>query len=179
MIDVAFVIIVGIGIFKGWRKGLISAFCSLVGFIIGITAALNLSGSLAGWLSAEYPSTARWIPFVSFTIVFLLTVLAVRFIGKTIERVFDTAQIGWWNKLAGSLIYAFLYTIIFSVFLFFLIKLNILGSTATKDSVTYKWLQPLPAAAMKTIGEWIPFIKHSLQNLQQFFEQFANKGQHN
>lgn len=179
MIDVAFAIIVCIGIFKGWRKGFISAACSFLGFITGIAAALKLSGTLAAWLNEKYPSSALWIPFVSFTLVFIVTVLAVRLIGKTIETAFDTAQIGWWNKLAGSLIYGFLYIIIYSVFLFFLIKLKLIGSNATEASVTYEWLQPMPSGAMKILGEWIPFFKNTFQDLQHFFEQFANKPTHN
>lgn len=179
MIDAAFVIIVIIGIFKGWRKGLITAVCSLFGFIIGIAAALKLSGSLAAWLSAAYPSSAKWVPFISFTLVFIITVLAVRLIGKTIEKIVDTAMMGWWNKLAGSLVYAFLYIIVYSVFLFFLIKLKIVGTSATEASVTYSYLQPIPSEAMKTIGEWIPFFKNTFHDLQLFFEQFANKPGHN
>ncbi len=179
MIDVAFVIIVCIGIFKGWRKGLISAVCSLIGFFIGIAAALKLSGSLAAWLAIEYPSTAKWIPFVSFTLVFILTVLVVRLIGKTIETVIDTALMGWWNKLAGGIVYSFLYVIVYSVFLFFLVKLKIVGNAAIEASVTYSYLQPIPSVAMKKIGEWIPLFKNTFSSLQTFFEQFANKPAHN
>ncbi len=179
MIDAAFAIIVCIGIFKGWRKGLVSALCSLLGFIIGIAAALKLSGSLARWLTVEYPSSAKWVPFVSFTLVFLLTVLAVRFIGKSVETVLNTAQIGWLNKLGGVVIYAFLYIIVYSVFLFFLIRLKIIETAATENSVTYSYLQPIPSRAMKTIGECIPFFKNTFQDLQQFFEQFSNKPSHN
>jgi membrane protein required for colicin V production len=126
MIDIIFAIIIIIACIKGYQKGLIIALFSIVAFIIGLAAALKLSAIVAGWLSSNVNVSARWLPFISFALVFLAVVLLVNWGGKIIEKTFQMALLGWVNRLGGIIFYAALYIIIFSVFLFYAEKIHLL-----------------------------------------------------
>src|ERR1700739_2528654 len=126
IIDVLFAIALIIACFKGYRKGLILALFSFAGFIIGLTAAMKLSAVVADHLKSRVNISDKWLPFISFLIVFAVTVLLVRWGGKLVEKSIESVELGWVNKLAGVLLYAVLYSIILSIFLFFAEKINFL-----------------------------------------------------
>ena len=175
MIDSGFLIVLAIGVFKGWRKGLIGALFSLLAFIIGLAAALKLSSAVANYLSEQYPATAKWVPFISFTLVFIVIALLVRFAGKIIETSFSAIMGGLLNRISGSIIYALLYIIIFSVFVYFAAGLHLVSESSLNSSVCYPYIRSLPSDAMTVLGKMIPWFKNVFSDLQDFFGQFGNK----
>lgn len=78
IIDVVVAAILLMAIVKGYQRGLIIALFSVLAFIAGIAAALKLSSTVAVWLGQSTNLGARWLPFVSFCIVFLGVVVLVR-----------------------------------------------------------------------------------------------------
>src|ERR1700744_4387306 len=125
MIDIIYAILIILALFKGYRRGLIIAVFSFAGFIVGLAAALKLSVFVADHLKDSVNISAKILPFISFALVFIAAILLIHFGAKLIEKLFEMAALGWANKLGGILLYAILYTIIFSVFLFYADKLHV------------------------------------------------------
>ena len=125
MIDIIFAILTVIAIFKGYRKGLIIAIFSIVAFIVGLAAALKLSATVAAYLQNSISISGKWLPFLSFAMVFGLVAVLVGMGGKLIEKTFEMALLGWANRIGGILLFVILYTIIFSIFLFYAEKIHL------------------------------------------------------
>ena len=100
-------------VFKGLKKGFIIAFFSVIAFILGLAAAIKLSATMATYLQNSVSISGKWLPFVSFAIVFLVVVLLVNIGGKLLQKTFEFAMLGWLNRL-GGILYIILYLIIFS-----------------------------------------------------------------
>ena len=92
-IDILFIVVMVMAVFKGLRNGLIYAVFSFIGLIAGLAAALKLSGVVAGWISDE-PSPSRWLPVISFFIVFIAVAMLVKFAGKFIQKAFEAVSGG-------------------------------------------------------------------------------------
>ncbi|HMC99663.1 MAG TPA: CvpA family protein, partial [Ferruginibacter sp.] len=105
LIDIIFAILLVLAVLKGYKKGLVLAVFSIIAFIIGLAAALKLSAAVAGWLKGSISISAKWLPFISFALVFLIVVLLVHWGGKLIERSFQMAMLGWVNRLGGIVFY--------------------------------------------------------------------------
>jgi membrane protein required for colicin V production len=178
MIDIIFAIIIIIACIKGYQKGLIIALFSIIAFIIGLAAALKLSAIVAGWLSSNVNVSARWLPFISFALVFLAVVLLVNWGGKIIEKTFQMALLGWVNRLGGIIFYAALYIIIFSVFLFYAEKIHLLEPATIQSSQTYSFVQPWGPIVIDSFGKIIPIFKDMFKELETFFDTIGNKIQH-
>ena len=118
MIDICYAILLIVAVIKGIRKGFVLALFSIIAFIIGLAAALKLSAAVAVYLQQQVSIEGRWLPFLSFALVFIAVVLLVNWGGKLIEKSFELALLGWANKLAGVVLFITLYTIIFSIFIF-------------------------------------------------------------
>ena len=72
IIDIAFLLVMVIAIFKGLSKGLIVGIFSLLAFIIGLAAALKLSALVAAYLNKNVLSATKWLPVISFLLVFIV-----------------------------------------------------------------------------------------------------------
>jgi len=178
MIDIVFAILMIVACIRGYQKGLIIALFSIIAFIIGLAAALKLSVVVSAWLSHNTNTGAKWLPFISFALVFFGVTLLVIWGGKLIEKTFQMALLGWVNRLGGIIFYAALYIIIFSVFLFYAEKTNLLKPDTIKASQTYSFVQPWGPVVIDGFGKLIPIFKDMFSDLETFFGNISNKIQH-
>jgi membrane protein required for colicin V production len=175
IIDAIFLLLLALALFKGLRKGLVVALFSFIAFMAGLAAALKLSSVVAARLSEHTGSGARWLPLVSFILVFIAVALLVSLLGRLIQKSFEAVMLGWANRIAGALFYLLLYCIFYSIFLFYAVQLHLISDETIKASLSYAYLQPLAPFIMDRLGSIIPFFKNMFYQLQQFFENGARK----
>ena len=113
MIDIIFFILILLAVYKGYRQGFIVSLFSIIALMVGLAAAMKLSAVTAGYLEGSINVSARWLPILSFVLVFLLAVFIVRLGAKAIEKTIELAMLGWINRLAGIILYFVLYTCVF------------------------------------------------------------------
>jgi len=178
MIDIVFAILMIVACIRGYQKGLIIALFSIVAFIIGLAAALKLSVVVSSWLSTNTNAAAKWLPFISFALIFFCVTLLVIWGGKLIEKTFQMALLGWVNRLGGIVFYAALYIIIFSVFLFYAEKIHLLKPETIQSSQSYNFVQPWGPVVIDGFGKLIPIFKDMFSDLEAFFGNIGNKIQH-
>lgn len=169
-IDLIYVIIVVIAVFKGIQRGFIIAIFSVLAIIVGLAAAIKLSAAAAIYLSESVAVSSKWLPFLSFILVFLLVVLAVRLGANLLQKAVQIAYLGWLNRLAGAVVYVLLYTIVYSVLLFYAEQLHLLGQNTTTGSKVFSWVKPIGPYVVNGLGKVIPFFENMFHELQQFFE---------
>ena len=167
-----------IAIFKGYKKGFLVAFFSVVAFIIGLAAALKLSATMAIYLQNSLIIYGKWIPFFSFAIVFLVVVLLVNIGARLIQKTFEMVLLGWLNRLGGIVLYIFLYLVIFSIFLFYANKIHLFPYNALQTSKTYLFILPWGPKIMDLIGEYIPIFKNMFIQLGDYFQGISTKIPH-
>jgi len=175
LIDVIFIVLLIAAVVKGYRNGLIIAVFSLLALIIGIAAAIKLSVVTAHWLKDAINVAAKWLPVIAFAVVFIVVVLAVRLGAKALEKTAELAMLGWANKLGGIILYVVLYTLIFSVLLFYATKVGVLSKEAIAASKTYDYIIPWGPKAMNAIGALIPVFKDMFHQLEEFFAGISGK----
>jgi membrane protein required for colicin V production len=167
-----------IAIFKGYRKGLIIAVFSIIAFIIGLAAALKLSATVAGYLQNSINISAKWLPIISFAVVFLVVVVLVNLGAKLIEKSFEMALLGWVNRIGGILLFIILYVIIFSVFLFYAEKIHLFDNATIQSSKTFPYIKPWGPKVIDGFGKIIPVFKDMFTQLGDYFETLSTKIPH-
>lgn len=175
IIDIAFFLVMAVALFKGLRKGFILGIFSLLAFIIGLAAALKLSAIVAVYLEKNVVASSKWLPVLSFLLVFLAVVLLVNLGARLIKKTVDIAMLGWLDRLGGIILYIIIYTIIFSIILFFAEKLLILKPEVIAKSVVYKYVMPWGPKVINNLGNIIPFFRDMFIQLESFFESIAKK----
>ena len=175
MIDIIYALIIVLALIKGYQKGFIVALFSIIAFIIGLAAALKLSAVVAVYLQNSTTLSSKWLPVISFALVFILVVILVNLGGKLIEKTFEMALLGWLNRIGGMLLYVLLYTIIYSVFLFYADKMLLFEKSTIEASKVYPWVHPLAPRVIDSFGKLVPLFKNMFSELEIFFEDVSNK----
>ncbi len=175
IIDIAFLLVVIIAVFKGFSKGFVVGIFSFVAFIIGLAAALKLSAVVAQHLQTAVGVSGKWMPFLAFSLVFIVVVLLVNIGARIIRKTISMVMLGWLDRMAGILLYIIIYTIIFSVLLFFVEKMALLKPGTIKASKVYGFVAPWGPAVINNLGKIIPVFKDLFMELQAFFQSLGNR----
>ena len=104
ILDIIVAMILILALIKGYRQGLIVALFSVISFIFGLAAALKLSVVVADYIGNSVKISDKWLPIISFGVVFLIVVLLVRLGAKFIQKSVELAMLGWLNKIGGILL---------------------------------------------------------------------------
>ncbi len=172
-LDIFFIIVLLGALIKGYRTGFIVAVFSLFAFIAGLAAALKLSAWVAVQLSHQVSGAEKWLPVISFLLVFIAVALLVRLGAKIIQKTFEMAMLGWLNRLSGMALFLLLYAIILSVFLFYAVQLKLVSPQSLAKSNLYPYLQALAPEFINTLGTLVPWFKDLFEQLQNYFSQWA------
>ncbi|HEV8508416.1 MAG TPA: CvpA family protein [Chitinophagaceae bacterium] len=175
IIDIIFVILLVLALIHGYRRGLIVAVFSLVSIIVGLAAAIKLSAVVANHLGHTVKVSDKWLPVISFAIVFIVVVLLIRLGARAIQKLTEALMLGWVNRLGGIILYAVIYITIYSVVLFYANQVRIIRPEAIKASVTYSFIQPWGPKAIDGFGSLIPFFKDMFTQLEGFFSRIPEK----
>ena len=173
LIDIIFAIVIILAIFKGYKRGLIVGLFSLVAVIIGLAAAMKLSTVAADYIGKNVNISQQWLPVISFAVVFILVVLLIRLGANAIERTVEVVMLGWLNKLGGILLYITIYTIVFSVMLFYAEQIKLIKPETIQQSNVYSFVQPWGPKAINAVGAVIPIFKDMFAELEHFFDGVA------
>ena len=168
-IDVFFLLLMIMACFKGLRKGFIIALFSIIGFIVGLAAALKLSAVVAEKLSSNLNASGKWLPALSFLLVFIVVVILINLGARLIQKSFEMVMLGWVNRIGGMLLYALLYSIFFSIFLFYATQLHFIKAETISASQVYPYIKPLGPKVINSLGTIIPVFKDMFSNLEKFF----------
>ena len=173
VIDIVFLILLAMAIFKGLQRGLIVAIFSLLALMAGLAAAIKLSAIVADYLKHNTHLPSRWLPVLAFLLVFIAVILLVRWAAALIKTAVDFALLGWIDKLGGVLLYAFIYITIYSILLFYATNLNLISQNARASSIVYSSVEPWGPIVINSFGKFIPFFKNMFSDLEKFFAHLA------
>jgi membrane protein required for colicin V production len=169
-LDIVYIIILLLAVIKGYRRGIIVGVFSFLAFIIGIIAALKFSVVVAGWLQNFSSINSAWVSFLAFIIVLFSVVLLVRIVAKVLHEAVKMLLLGWADKLGGIILYVIIYTLIYSVILFFATYIHLINQDMIDYSKSYSFVEPFGQKIINQIGEWLPLFKDMFKKLGDFFQ---------
>ncbi len=158
-------------IYKGWTKGFIMAIVSFISFFIALALALQFSGWAEGYLKKQTDSDSDWLAFLAFLLVLLGAIIAIRILGKIIEKSVELVMLGLVNRLAGIGLYSFIYLSLFAVVLVYLKQFDIIGNGTAIDSKSYIYLINFGGWVIDFFAEWLPAVKNLFNDTKEFIQQ--------
>lgn len=170
-IDLVVLITVVLALVKGYSKGVIMALFNTLSLIIGLAAAVKFSAIIAPVISEKLDTGEQFTPIISFLLIFIAVLLVIRFVGKALEKTFETASIGFINRASGALLYLLVYLSVLSVLFFYIEKTGLVRKEVQEASITWEWIMPWGPAVLDGIGLLIPYFKNMFDTLNDFFEQ--------
>ena len=173
MLDLIAITILILFFIRGYMKGLIVAVFSVLAIIIGVIAALKLSGLLADWLLEKGWASAGWVQLISYAILFIGVLLLVRLISAAIRATTKLVMLGWVDGLLGGLFYGFLGVFLWSSVLWLLNQMTLISEESKLQSKTIGYVQPVAPWVVDKAGYLLPFAKDLMGDLNLFFDEVA------
>jgi membrane protein required for colicin V production len=144
-IDTCVAIIVSLGFYLGYQRGLIKTIFDTLSLFIGILAAIKLSPWMMELLGKLFNMSKPIELILGIALTFLIVMWGIRFIGKKIEAILETVNINVINKVAGGVIQALFFAAILSYAVSLMDKVNVIKEETKTTSATYTSLMKMPA----------------------------------
>jgi membrane protein required for colicin V production len=130
------------GLYKGFTKGIIIEAASIVALGLAIWSGVKFHDFLTEYSHQHFSWDTKYLPVISFAIIFLGILILVYAIAKLLERLVKAVSLGFVNKLTGGIFGILKFGLILSVIIFVLnaIEKNIrfIPAEAKQKSLLYE-----------------------------------------
>jgi len=140
-LDAVILIVLGIGLVKGFTDGLIVEISKILALVLGIFVSIHFSGWTAAKLSDYFDMQTTWLGILAFIITFTIVVIVVNLLGRMLDQLVKAAALGFFIRLSGAVFGVIKMALILSVIFIFLNTVNqrvtILPERVTSKSYLY------------------------------------------
>ena len=173
--DIVIIIVLLLGAYSGYKKGLILELIAIIAFILAIVGGFKLLHTGMEYVSRVYDGFGNFLPFVAFLVLFILILIVVNMVGKILKKAIDWTPLGVLDNIAGALIGVVKVALALSILLWVMSGFNInMPDYFTKNSR----ILPLISGFASQVGSFISTIFPSFDNfiktLEELFESFTS-----
>lgn len=165
ILDIVCALVALSAFYNGFTKGIIYSVLSLVAIVLGIIMAMNFSSIAAVWLHSNFNIPAVIMPILSFILVLVAVVAAVKLVAYLSEKFLKVVMLNFVNKIAGGVLWTIIALLILSILVYFIDKAGVFTENLVQSSLTYKYIMPLGPMSLEWLQVLIPYFKESFQML--------------
>lgn len=163
-IDIAILVVAGLGALQGIFKGLVLSITSLLGLILGFYLSIRFAWLIEGFLRESTGSNSPLMHILAFGLCYLLVIIIMYFIGKSIEKMLEMASLGCFNRLGGAIFGIFKGLLLVSAIIYII-------EIADRNSVIIKKEKKETSILYKPIADLVPSlipqVKKGLESLKK------------
>lgn len=166
LIDLIILIPIAIGAFAGFRKGFILEIVTLLALIIAVIGGFHFLHWGIEVLVDNFQLSGRFLPFLSFFLIFAGIVAFVVFIGKVIKKVVHMAFLGIVDRIAGAVFGALKLVFFFSILIWAFQAFGVeIPTHLQEDSFFYPILVSVAPVIVDLFGYIIPASSELLDEI--------------
>jgi membrane protein required for colicin V production len=166
-LDIILLIPLAFGAVMGFRKGLLLEIIGILAFILAIIGGFKLMEVGITYLQTKIDGMDRWLPFISFLIIFIAIILLTTMLGKGLKKMLDLTLLGGFDNFAGAIIGIVKWAIGLSIVLWLLTNFGIELPGQDEDLVLYPYLATLGPNLIEALNFILPFAQDMLASIKQ------------
>jgi membrane protein required for colicin V production len=156
-LDIALLILLLIGFWKGYLNGFFVELTSLVALVAAIYGSIHFSNYASDWLMSHTEWEESTIVIASFVITFIVIILVITYAGKLVTKLVNTVQLSFLNKIAGAVFGLLKLAFLASVILMFINsaagEIDIVDREIKDESLLYPHIEPVAPYLLPKILE--------------------------
>lgn len=102
VLDIILLILLAIGAYSGYKKGLFLEIVTFLALIIAIISSFKLLNTGIEFLKKSWGWESVLIPFICFILIFCLVFFGIHLFGKALKKVMDYTLLGTADNFAGA-----------------------------------------------------------------------------
>ncbi|MDN4164585.1 CvpA family protein [Cytophagales bacterium LB-30] len=166
--DIILLVLLGIGAFMGFRKGLIMEVISLLAIILAIVGSFKLLHWGMAFIQEKTGYFDSLLPFIAFVLLFIGILVLVNLLGKAVKKIIDLTPFGLIDNMVGALLGIFKWGLALSVIVWLASSASVeIPENFTQDSFLYPYLL---AFAPKVIGFFsglMPYANDLVESIKE------------
>lgn len=168
--DLALLVVLLLGAYRGYTKGVLMELVALVAFGVAIIGALQLMSWGVDFLSDTLQTEGAWLSLLAFVLLFVGILTGVSIAGKMLKSVVHLTPIGYLDGLLGAAVgvikWAFGISMIFIVLDYAQIVLP-----NTEGSELYRHVHPFAYQVVEKLRDWFPALENVVDAVRRLFWQ--------
>lgn len=122
--DLILVLPIIYGVYKGFSRGLVLEFATLIALVLGVYGASHFSQITFGYLSTWIDMKNSYLSMASYAITFIVIVIIVSLVGRLLTLLLKLVALGFINRMMGAIFGGIKVLLILSVFISFFDRFN-------------------------------------------------------
>jgi len=167
--DILFILFIALGFWQGYRNGVIYSIFSLLGWFLGIIAALKFSYLMVNMLHGYAHLSPRVLAIISFLLILVLVILLMRLIAWGLEQILKAASLNVTNQIFGGILHSLIGLYVLCVFIWFLNRLDIFPQRQKETSHVYPYIANLGPKVVDVSGKAVPYFKDTFEKFDELF----------
>ncbi|HOY13666.1 MAG TPA: CvpA family protein [Saprospiraceae bacterium] len=180
VIDVLSAIIISLGLYLGYKRGLIKTIFDTLSLIIGIVAALKISPIVIDFLQNLLKINPAITFILGIAVTFIGVMVTIRFIGKKLEELLEVVHLNIINKSAGAALQGFFFATILALSIGLVDKVKLVSDQTKASSFTYPYLVQVPAVSQQALNKLKPvfstFWEKTLETIDEIKKKDSSEG---
>ncbi len=174
--DIIVLGIVGYGMFRGYKKGMLTSVVGIIGIVAGIVLGVNFSYIFKDFFARHLDIAPQYITLISFALVFVIVLIIITFVFRFLEDLLAKLNLGINNAL-GALVGGYFAALVLSVVIMILRPINVPSQTSVSDSLTYGYLRTFAVDNAKMAVKVLPLAKDALKQLDSLVKDKVGQPQ--
>lgn len=174
-IDLGFFIFLMYGFYLGYSQGILKTVYTILSIFIAIILSMKLSPFLINIIEDVLKLGPTISLILGFLLCFFIIMFAVRLLGRVVEKLFKVVRLNFINKSIGGVMMSLLFVVIYSVIIWFLNEAKTINQNTKDQSITYTYLEPIPASARNSIQSLKPAFKGFWEKSMEAFDESNQK----
>jgi membrane protein required for colicin V production len=174
-IDIIILILIGLGAYEGYKKGLLMAIVGLIGFVLAIILGVYFMDPMSKWLANHLDELTFAFPILAFLIVFILTLLIVNVAGWILKQMMKMILLGAFDSLAGAILGVVKSAFFISLFMWLSIQFDLkMPREWRAKSELLQYIEPLAPSVIWVLEPVVPKVKELGKTIEEIVEGFRN-----
>ena len=139
--DIVFLVFIAIGFYQGYKNGIIYSIFSILGWFLGIVAALKFSYLMVNLLHGFAHLSPKTLAIIAFVLVLAIVVGLMKLIAWGLEQILKSFSMNLFNQIFGGILHSLIGLYVLCVFIWFLDRLDVSKVANDMDLPGYKFHQ--------------------------------------
>ncbi len=175
LVDIILLIVLLLGAWSGYRKGLILEIVAIVAFVLAVIGGFRLLNTAMDIISSFYDGLGKFLPVVAFFLIFILVILVVNMAGKLLKKVIDWTPLGFLDNIAGAALGIFKWALAISILLWVGSSAGFeLPGSAVEKATIYPVVIEVAPKTGALISSVFPPFKELMDTVTGLFKDFKS-----
>lgn len=174
-IDIVLLIVIALGAYEGYKKGLLMSIVGLIGFVLAIILGVYFMEPVSKWLAEHLTSLTFAFPIIAFLIVFGITISLVSTAGWILKKMMNMILLGGLDSIGGAILGIVKAAFFISLFIWLanLFDLKMSKEWSAKSEFL-PYIEPMAPAVIWVLEPIVPKIGDLQKTVEEIVEGFED-----